>query len=130
VASSVPLRVLVIDDDPGVRELVSDLLVSFGYECDTAANGTEGLARYEQGRWDLVLTDLSMPGMSGWDVVARVRRRRPDVPIVVLTGLSSAEVSRRAAELGVPLVRKPFRAAVLREALTRALGGERLPSEP
>jgi CheY-like chemotaxis protein len=72
-----PPRVLVIDDDPSVREVVRYLLAAFGYECQTAADGPSGLARFAEGDWNLVLTDLEMPEMSGWQVVEAIRQQAP-----------------------------------------------------
>ena len=115
-------RVLVIDDDPSVREVVRYLFQDFGYECETAADGPRGLARFDEGGWDLVLTDLGMPEMSGWDIVAAIRRRSRTMPIVLITGLISPEVIRRSGgELGLPVVPKPFRSEVLRAAVAGAL---------
>ena len=114
-------RVLVIDDDPSVREVVRYLFQDFGYECETAANGPRGLARFDEGGWTLVLTDLGMPEMSGWEVVEAIRRRSPTMPIVLITGLIGPEVMRRSGELGLPVVPKPFRSEVLRAAVATAL---------
>lgn len=114
-------RVLVIDDDPGVREVVRYLFQDFGYECETAADGPRGLARFNEGGWDLVLTDLGMPEMSGWEVVEAIRRQSRTTPIVLITGLIGPEVIRRSGELGLPVVPKPFRSEVLRAAVARAL---------
>jgi CheY-like chemotaxis protein len=114
-------RVLVIDDDSSVREVVSSLLVSFGYECETAVDGVRGLNRFDEGEWDLVLTDLDMPEMHGWEVAATIRRRSPTTPIVLITGLIDPEVMRRAGERGLPVVPKPFRSAMLRVTVAKAL---------
>jgi CheY-like chemotaxis protein len=114
-------RVLVIDNDASVREVVGYLFQDFGYECETAADGPRGLARFDEGGWDLVLTDLGMPEMSGWEVVEAIRQRSRTMPIVLITGLISPEVIRRSAELGLPVVPKPFRSEVLRAAVARAL---------
>jgi CheY-like chemotaxis protein len=59
MAEERPPRVLVIDDDSSIREVVCSLLASFGYDCQTAADGAQGLARFDEGGWDLVLTDLA-----------------------------------------------------------------------
>jgi CheY-like chemotaxis protein len=113
-------RVLVIDDDPSVREVVRYLLEDFGYDCETAADGLRGLARFQEGDWDLVVTDLSMPEMSGWEVVEAIRRRSLTMPIVLITGLIDPGVMRRAGEQGLPVVPKPFRSEVLRAAVVEA----------
>jgi len=114
-------RVLLIDDDSTVREVVSCLLESFGYHCQAAADGVTGLAYADEGGWDIVLTDLSMPGMNGWAVADAIRRRSPAMPIVLLTGMTNPEVLRHAGEKGLPVVSKPFRVETLRTALANAL---------
>ncbi len=114
-------RVLLIDDDPSVREVVRYLLASFGYDCQTAADGARGLARFDQGGWDIVVTDLAMPEMSGWEVAEAIRRRSPTTPIVLITGMIDSEVMRRAGERGLPVVPKPFRVEMLRMVVAKAL---------
>jgi CheY-like chemotaxis protein len=63
----------LIDNDPSVLELVCELLKSSGLVCGTAADGASGLARFNEGGWDLVLTDVVMPQISGWEVVEAIR---------------------------------------------------------
>lgn len=119
---SYPPRVLVIDDDPNLREIVSALLASFGYDCQTAANGWSGLVRLGEGGWDLVLADLAMPEMSGWQVVVdAIRQQVPTLPIVLMTGLSDPAVLRRARDCGVLVLVKPFYVQTLKAALVEAL---------
>jgi CheY-like chemotaxis protein len=114
-------RVLVIDDDSSIREVVRSLLASFGYDCQTAVDGARGLARFDEGGWDLVLTDLAMPEMNGWEVVEAIRQRSSTIPIILITGLIDAEVERRAGERCLPVVPKPFRVEMLRVAMANAL---------
>ena len=114
-------RVLVIDDDSSIREVVRSLLASFGYDCQTAADGAQGLARFDEGGWDLVLTDLAMPEMNGWEVAEAIRQRSSTIPIVLITGLADPEVVRRAGEGRLPVVQKPFRGEMLRVAVANAL---------
>jgi CheY-like chemotaxis protein len=114
-------RVLVIDDDASVREVVCLLLTSFGYDSQSASDGASGLARFDEGGWDMVLTELSMPGMSGWAVAEVIRRQSPTLPIVLITGRIDAEVQRRAEEWGLPVVPKPFRVEMLRTIVTNRL---------
>ena len=66
---------LVTDDDPGVRQVVSYLLAEFGFECHTAEDGASDLGRFDEGGWDLVVTDLAMPKMNGWQVIEAIRKR-------------------------------------------------------
>jgi CheY-like chemotaxis protein len=116
-----PPRVLVIDDDPSVRQVVCYLLASFGYECHTAADGPSGLVQFADGNWDLVVTDLEMPEMSGWDVIEAVRQRAPTVPMVIITAFNDPDVMQRAGEWGVPVIAKPFPMATLKAVVGEAL---------
>ena len=97
------------------------LLASFGYDCQTAADGAQGLARFDEGGWDLVLTDLAMPEMNGWEVAEAIRQRSSTIPIVLITGLTDPEVVRRAGDGRLPVVQKPFRVEMLRVAVANAL---------
>jgi CheY-like chemotaxis protein len=115
------LRILLIDDDPTIREVVSHLLGSLGYACHTAPDGIRGLACFAEGGWDLVLTDLAMPGMTGWEVASAIRQQSPTTPIVLLTGLVNPEVLRHAGTQGLPVVAKPFRLEILKDVMATAL---------
>lgn len=114
-------RILLIDDDPNVREVLLHLLASFGYDCQTAADGPSGLARFDEGGWDLVLIDVVMPTMSGWGVVETIRRRAPTLPIVLITGMSEPAVMRRARDWRLPVIAKPFRSDTVRAVVGTAL---------
>jgi CheY-like chemotaxis protein len=115
------LRVLVIDDDPNIRELVSELLGVFGLEARGAASGMEALALFEAGAYDLVVTDLAMPGMTGWGVVEAVRRHHPAPPVIMITGSASTADLTRARQEGVTLLLKPVMPEELKRAVERVL---------
>src|SRR5262249_38095973 len=114
-------RMLLIDDDANVREVLEHILASFGYECRTAPDATCGLARFEEGGWDLVLVDIVMPGVSGWALVETIQRRAPTVPVVLVTGLTQPAVMQRARAWRLPVIAKPFRVDALRAVLVNAL---------
>jgi CheY-like chemotaxis protein len=116
VSSVARPRILLIDDDPSVREVLGHLLASFGYNVHTESDGASGLARFAEGRWDLV-----MPSMSGWRVVETIRRLRPAPPIVLLTGMNEPTVLQRARNWGLPVIIKPFRADAVRTIVAAAL---------
>jgi CheY-like chemotaxis protein len=78
--------ILVIDDEASVRELVSDVLSLQGHTVSAAVDGADGVARFRSGQFDLVLTDLGMPGMNGWEVTRAIRLLSPTTPILLLTG--------------------------------------------
>ena len=117
-----PLSVLVIDDDPDVRGFVVAALEEQGYRVREASNGREGLASIEQEIPDLVVLDFIMPGLSGADVARRILDKRPDQPILFVSGYSETEAVKRTAP-DAPLLAKPFRAEALQKAVRGALAG-------
>jgi signal transduction histidine kinase/ActR/RegA family two-component response regulator len=79
-------KILVVDDEEPVRELLCDIFEGEGVEVTLAANGAEALARFEPGRFDAVVTDIGMPGMNGWELLRRVSERDQQVALAVVTG--------------------------------------------
>lgn len=81
-------RVLIIDDDDGCRELLAACLVPMGCAVAQADNGRDGMERFESGGWDVVLMDLNMPGMSGFEVLEKIRETHPmeKLPVIMITG--------------------------------------------
>ncbi len=120
VATTRAHRILVIDDDRHVRMLLCDLLESWGYEPDSATNGREGLNRFEPGRYDAVLTDLGMPGISGLDVVEGVRDRDAVVGVIMFTAFAG-DLDSEGRRLGFTVLRKPLDIEGLRRAVRAAV---------
>jgi CheY-like chemotaxis protein len=113
-------RLLVIDDDETVRQVLSEMLAEIGYDVTQAASGPEGIARCEDERFDLVITDLSMPDMSGWEVAAAIRTAHPDVKVGMVTGWGEQVDAGQAARHELRFVlAKPF---MLNDVM-RAVGG-------
>jgi CheY-like chemotaxis protein len=119
VAPGLRPRILVIDDDRSVRVFISDLLTGAGYETDEADSGVQAVALLEQRAYDLVITDLQMPHLTGWDVVNAVRGRRPTMPIIMISGFATKDDMKQARQVGVPLLQKPFSVAELRASVHR-----------
>ena len=117
-------RVLVADDSLVVRELLKEILVSSGLEVSTVADGVEALNAFTREEPDLVLTDLEMPRMGGFDLLAEIRRRSQRVPVVVLTTRGSVEDRQRAAVLGANgyVLKSGFKNETLLDIVSRALG--------
>jgi signal transduction histidine kinase/ActR/RegA family two-component response regulator len=104
-------QVLVVDDDETVRTALGDMLRGAGYGVTLAASGLEGIAkvREREGPFHLVVTDLGMPDVPGWEVVEAVKQVETATPVVIMSGFDRARATRRAKELGVDLViSKPF----------------------
>jgi CheY-like chemotaxis protein len=88
-ATKSPLHVLVVDDEPGIREVISAFLRSDGHDVITAADGREGLKEFQTGSFDVVVTDRAMPQMNGDQMAGLIKQTRPDVPVVLLTGFGT-----------------------------------------
>jgi len=80
------IRILVIDDEESVLNLVTRILTGVGHEIDEASEGMEGLQMYEAASFDLVITDINMPGMDGLEFIRTLRKSSPDVPIIAISG--------------------------------------------
>ena len=113
-------KILLVDDNTVVRDMLVDLVGSLGYHADAAAGGEAALAMFDRGQYGMVLTDLLMPGMSGWDVLAALRQRDPHVPVVIVTG-SPVVGDPRASQPGVAVLKKPVDVAVLDSMIKRML---------
>jgi CheY-like chemotaxis protein len=121
--TQVPRKVLIIDDEPEVLALLVDLMTYWGFDTHAVGSALEGLRRLKSERYDLVLTDLSMPEMSGWSVVAAVRKMSPAPKIIMVTGSATAAEVRQAQAQGLVLLHKPVRFRALKDVVDRVLAG-------
>jgi signal transduction histidine kinase len=114
-----PLKILVVDDEPAVLEALTDTLVEDGHTVLRAASGRDTLALLDGGeRVDVVITDLGMPGMTGWELARALRTRWPDLPVGLISGwTSSADFSAEEASHVAFVVAKPYTLGALRTAL-------------
>ena len=126
-----PTEILIIDDDPAIRDMLSLYLRSEGHAVRTAASGPEGIARCHEHPPSLVLCDLSMPGMSGLAVMSRLTGDFPDLPVLVVSGTGDLGDAIEALKLGAwDFVTKPIEdLAVLDHAIGRAFERARLLAE-
>ena len=102
------MKVLVIDDQPLLRDLLAEFLELMGHEADLVADGSEGLARFDPLVHQAVLTDFLMPGLTGLDVAEAIRVQGCTTPIVMLSGHTTPADERRALEAGLRFVSKPI----------------------
>ena len=115
-------HVLVIDDDAVVGRSFDRVLSGKGYEVDTARDGEEGLRDIDAREYDVVFTDIKMPGMDGLEVAERIRAKCPWTPVVVITGYGTEENEARASVLGVSgFVRKPLTPEMIESVTLKAL---------
>ncbi|MGH7268436.1 MAG: response regulator [Candidatus Rokuibacteriota bacterium] len=115
-------RVLVIEDDARIRELFCEWLDAMDCAADSAPGGGEGLELFDRGSYDLLVTDLMMPGLNGWQVVAAARRRDPALPVIMITGSAANIDFGHVREASVTLLEKPLSLRDFKAAVSRLLG--------
>jgi response regulator RpfG family c-di-GMP phosphodiesterase len=132
LADSFTLRVLIVDDEISVRRVMGTVLAQLGFPCETAASGDEALRILETHAIDAVISDLQMPGMSGMDLLGKVRERYPQMIFLVVTGVDDIRVGVQAMRQGADdYIVKPLQvdANIVLASLTRALHVKRLEQE-
>ena len=116
-------RVLVVDDEASIRELLSKTLALAEYEVDTAPDGRTAIERLRLGQYDLLIADLKMPGLDGLSLIREAKRLKTDLPVIIITGFSTESSAIEAVNLGVAgYLTKPFRVPQVLAAAARALG--------
>ena len=118
-------RILIVEDDPLVREMARRSLAEAGYDVMEAANGQIALDLFSRdARVDAVLTDLAMPGIGGRELARRLRESRPSLPVVFMSGYTDDVVLRRGLlESGVPFLEKPLSPVKLAQKMRQVLDG-------
>lgn len=114
-------RILVVDDDVTIRDTLYELL-SEEYLCQTAETAEQAFARLEVDTYDVVLTDISMPGLSGLELLGQVRQRFPDIPVIIISGISDQEHAQGLIKLGAfDFLLKPFKLEAVEKSVKRAV---------
>jgi DNA-binding NtrC family response regulator len=122
--------ILLIDDDDSLRRVIEFSLTEAGHDVRPAASGEEGLRLFESNSFDAVITDITMPGMSGMEVLAGVRERDPGLPVIMITAYGTIENAVQAMKQGAfDYITKPFNRDELRMTLDKALRMRRLEKE-
>jgi two-component system response regulator PilR (NtrC family) len=113
-------EILIVDDDEN-RDTLCELLSS-EYRCETAETAEHALAKLAAQRFDVVLTDISMPGLSGMDLLVRVNKEYPDTSVIIISGDGDEEQAQKLLELGAfDYLMKPFRLEVVERSVKGAL---------
>ncbi|HEY0005557.1 MAG TPA: response regulator [Pyrinomonadaceae bacterium] len=112
---------LLVDDDAAVRDSLYELFAD-EHRCHTAETTEKALAMLEQEFYDVILTDISMPGLSGLELLALVRQRYPETPVIIISGISDREHARGLLKLGAfAYLLKPFRIEAVEESVRQAI---------
>jgi excisionase family DNA binding protein len=122
-ASTSRPRILVVDDEPSIRDLLVKTLALAEYDVDVACDGRSALERMRQGPYDLLIADLKLPGIDGLSVIREAKRYKADLPVIIITGYSTESAAIEALNLGVTgYLTKPFRVPQVLAAAAKALG--------
>ena len=122
-------QILIIDDEPVIRDLLVDVLSRKGYKVDTAEDGTVGLKKAKAKHYTVVFTDIRMPGMNGVEVYKRLKTISPESRVIVMTGYGLEEMIQEALDLGAFAdVKKPFDLELIYGLVARAIAS--LEEEP
>lgn len=114
------MKILIVDDEPQVAEVLARSLAREGHTAEVAHSGEEALRRLGVAEPDALFLDVSMPGMNGLDVLAEVKRRRPSLPVVVITGHATPDEMDEVRRLGaVDVIAKPAPLTHYQQALRR-----------
>lgn len=126
-------RVLVIEDDPGIRRLLELTIARRGWICESAADGSDGMKRLGAGPCDAILLDLMLPRVSGFDIVRHIKEQHPELlsRVIVMTAASNAVLSKfEDRSLVRKLIRKPFDLLELMTEVEACTGAARKRTEP
>ncbi len=122
-------KILVVEDDKFLRELITQKLVREGYEVREAVDGEDGVKKVEEEKPDIILLDLILPGIDGFEVLAKIKEKpdREDVPVVILSNLGQRDDVERGLKLGAVdfLIKAHFTPGEIIEKVEKILGGKK-----
>ena len=111
-------RILITEDDEEMRSLLKDFFEEEGFETDSVSNGVDALQKLAKGRFDLIITDIRMPGLTGLDILPGIKKLHPDASVIVITAFGNEEVYRRSFERGATAyLEKPIHFSKLKELI-------------
>jgi signal transduction histidine kinase/ActR/RegA family two-component response regulator len=117
-----PANILVIEDEKNMRDIILEMLSDQGHSVTLAVDGKQGIEFFKKGTFDLVLTNLSMPEMSGWEVIREIKSENPSVKVALMTGYGTQTKEEEIKTLGVDLlISKPFKKSQLLFAVSEAI---------
>ena len=122
--NKLPCSILLVDDEANLRTVFSDVLKRAGYRVKAVEDGHEAIKEVEQNTYNLALVDLRMPKMDGIEVLENIKKRKPEIPVIIYTGYGSVTTAVEAMRKGaVDYLNKPFSAEELKLSIRKALEG-------
>jgi diguanylate cyclase (GGDEF)-like protein len=114
------LKILIVDDDPSIIEILTDLMTFFGFESETVRDGREAMAKLKENSYQIVLTDMMMPGMSGMDLLKHINNNYPQTKVMVVTGFDRSFSYTDVIQAGASdFISKPFNTDELEAKINR-----------
>ena len=115
-------HILVMEDDPTISAALDMILTEAGYDIDVAETGEAALELFEQKQFDLIIADLKLPGINGMEVIRQVKEKKPEIEVIVITGVGTQPIAEEALELGAhDFLPKPFTDDQIKTAINEAL---------
>jgi len=120
------MKILIVDDDPEVNAVLELMLTKMGHQVTAVTQGKEAIARFGQDSYDLVITDVFMPDVSGWEVVEAVKQKSPETPVVLSTAWGLQLDHEQIDRSGINgIINKPFSKQAISDEIARVLKGTR-----
>jgi len=115
-------HILVLEDDQAISAALDMILTEAGYDVDVAETGEAALELFEQKQFDLIIADLKLPGINGMEVIKQVKEKKPEMEVIVITGVGTQPIAEEALELGAhDFLPKPFTDDQIKTAINEAL---------
>ena len=122
IRENISQNILVVDDEPSFRNIIKRVLVKDGHNVTLAEDGFEGLRLLKNKSFDIVLTDIDMPNMDGWEFLRNIKKLYPQLPAAVITGLSSQEkIPPEDTSFAIKILQKPISIVEIRKLLEEIL---------
>lgn len=118
-------RILIVDDEEIMRSFLLDVFVDEGYDLDSAANGEEALEKISRNCYQLIITDIRMPGMDGTEVLKKAKEVNPQTEVIIITGYASPQIKQKCQRLGAAYyIAKPFQINQIRALVNKLVRGK------
>jgi len=119
------IRILIIEDDEEMSSLLRDFIEGEGYKAESVNNGSEAFRKLAKEPFDVIITDIRMPGLTGLDILPMMKKIQPEASIIVITAFGSREVSHKAMERGATAyLEKPIQLGVLRTLVDKMVSSK------